>query len=352
MSSERNIWQRDDDPAVAAHETAMTRIHQMPIMGMHADLHRLLGLPPIARKHVEQAYKMPASAPLRLIAKAEGDPDRQARQRALSTAYARFQRLAQQGQLVPEHAGQIADTLAEKWYGEGRLKDEGEARAVRAYVAGRIQENPRGPTPARLPATWHDAHALYRMDEPTQNALRWGAAHTAEHVQDMHDRAKGRIRELVLVSQMDREDPDTLAHRMLDSMATLNRDWRRIALTETHANMSHGRLAALVGQQVRWTAASDACPYCRRYAGRVFDVLPPNSPARDHHKNVWPGKTNVGRSFHPRTIDGRYRTPDELAGPTIPSHPNCRCSWARVLARARTQADPRLTEFIRKRLAA
>lgn len=352
MSSERNVWTPDDDPGVAAHEAALTRLHQLPIMGMHADLHRLLDLPRIPRRHIRDAYKTRTTNPIQLIAKAPADPDDAARQAAISTAYTRFRNLAAMNRLGPEHAEAIADTLTTKWYGQGRLRTDGEKRAVRAYVAGRIRENPREPPPARLPDTARDVAAMYDLSVPQARALEWAAAHTGEHVTAMGDRAKGKLRDLVILSQREREHPEALARRMLDNMATLNRDWRMIALTETHSNHAHGQLAALIGQNVRWRAADDACPYCRQYHGREFAVLDASDPRRNHHLNVWPGKTNVGRSFARHTIDGRERTLDELAGPTIPAHPHCRCAWDRILATARPDDDPRLTEFIRKRLAA
>lgn len=352
MSSERNVWTPADDAGLAAHENALTRMHLVPLMGMHADLHRLLGLPRIPRRHIERAYRARITAPMKLIAKAAGDPDEHARQRILASAYTRFRNLAATNRLGPEHADAIADTLAQKWYGQGRLRDGGEARAVRAYVAGRIRENPREPAPPGLPDTAREVAAHYDLSLPQARALEWAAAHTGEYVTGMGERAHAKLRELVIVSQRNREQPEATARRMLDSMATLNRDWRMIALTETHANYSHGQLAALTGQNVRWRAAEDACPYCRQYHGREFAVLDVSDPRRNHHLNVWPGKTNVGRSFSRHTIDGRERTPDELAGPTIPAHPHCRCGWDRILATARPDDDPRLTDFIRMRLAA
>jgi hypothetical protein len=60
---------------------------------------------------------------------------------------------------------------------------------------------------------------------------------------------------------------------------------------------------------------------------RTFKIVAVDAPKKDGQKEVWPGKSNVGRSASPYRKDGTERKPDELWWPCIPAHPNCCCTW-------------------------
>jgi hypothetical protein len=126
----------------------------------------------------------------------------------------------------------------------------------------------------------------------------------------------------------------SLQSSLLDEFGILNRDWRRVALTEAGRNANEGYIAALPpGSRVRRVEAYEgACSFCRAINGRVFTVVDPAKKDKDGATEVWVGKTNAGRSASPRKrVDGELveRTASELwwvaAGV---QHPNCRGGWA------------------------
>ena len=127
---------------------------------------------------------------------------------------------------------------------------------------------------------------------------------------------------------------------MFDRFGEMNRDWRRIAITEAGENANQGLIASLPeGARVRRVEQyANACPFCRKIDGRVMTVVPDSSPEKDGDTMVWPGKTNIGRSAAPRkkTPEGLVdRLPSEMwwiAAGT--QHPHCRGRWVVV------QQDP------------
>lgn len=342
MSYERNIWQPDPDPVKAAHEQAWWQLGRDYLYALHVDVHHVLALPKVPRRYIEAIYRAPVGS---VIAKADTTLQTQARDRAYQNALDRHRDLAHANRLEPEYASEIGGLLTDYWYARSLLRTRAEARAVRTWLSSYIRENPAAPRPAEPPAAWHNAQMTYELEQPAANSMRWAQSHAAEHVTAMSDDARHRIAQVVLDSMQEGRSSEATARVLLDHMGSMNRDWRRIALTEMHSNYSNGMLAALIGEEVEWLAARDACPHCRQYHQRRFRVLEPTDPDRDFHKHVWPGKTNVGRSFSPRTRDGRERTKDELAGPAIPAHPHCRCSWGRVLRKIK--ADPRLEAYLK-----
>lgn len=345
MSFERNIWADDLDPAKAALERAWTALGRDYLYALHLETHRLLELPPLPRASVEAVYQMSVGG---VIAKADDAPI----ERALrySNALRRFRELRRAGRVPAEHARHLAAILADKWYGEYRLHTRAQARAVRTWLAGFLRAKTRAPRPATPPVTWQEAKAVYRLDDTLANSIQWAQAHAAEHVTSLKERARHALAETLLAAQAEgTTQPLTVASNLLTKMGTLNRDWRTIAITEQAMNHAHGELAGLIGQKVEWIAAADACPHCKQFAGQIFEVVSPDAPHKDFWRHVWAGKSNVGRSFAPRTRDGRTRTREELAGPAIPAHPSCRCRWRRVLQKP--AADPRLLAYLRTTMA-
>lgn len=124
-----------------------------------------------------------------------------------------------------------------------------------------------------------------------------------------------------------------LEQSLLDDFGTMNRDWRRVAITEAGevANASYLAAQPEESRVRRIEAYEGACPFCRRIDGEVFTWSTTPRPNSDGWTHVWPGKTNVGRSASPRKrgMSGlEERTESELWWPAAGvMHPNCRGRW-------------------------
>lgn len=129
----------------------------------------------------------------------------------------------------------------------------------------------------------------------------------------------------------------SLEGQLLDEFATLNRDWRRIAVTEAGECQTQGFIASCkpFTKVKRVEQYENACGFCKKIHGRVAEVVPADHPDKDGETQIWPGKTNIGRSASPKKRVGdtlvdredheRFWLPAGL------SHPHCRGRWVPVL---------------------
>lgn len=292
---------------------------------VHLEIHRAMGFPSLPRGAVERAYGMPI--PHRTLAKARLTPER-----AWEKALARFRELRARGYpLGGREVRALASAAVDRWYALGLVEDRARAQALRNFLAGFLRAHPA--LPERAPKTPEEAKALLRLRDAEARALEWAVEHLAEHVQALREATRHGVAEALMGAVGRYDSPEAAARQLLDRFGTLNRDWRRVAITEAAQAHAAGFLAAMVGQEVEWVAAQDACPYCARYHGQRFMVVSPDHPNKDFGRHLWPGKTNVGRSFHPYTATGKRRGEGELAGPAIPAHPHCRCRVVPVVGR-------------------
>lgn len=143
-----------------------------------------------------------------------------------------------------------------------------------------------------------------------------------------------------------------LRQMLMNETGELNRDWTRVAVSETNNAFANGYLSTLQnGEYVIGISMPDACPHCIELLDKkVYQVLkeaPPDySEAKGDEYNriadvwenyIWEGKNNFGRSTAPRKrIDKKrgnreenliMRKHHELSMPVIPLHPQCRCRW-------------------------
>jgi len=153
-----------------------------------------------------------------------------------------------------------------------------------------------------------------------------------------------KVREIIL----DTEDPWQVEQRLIDDFGDLNRDWRKIAVTERAILLSERHLAQFhdpssfeskrrdKDKNVKWLPHPGSCIYCRALNGRVFTVVEPSKTHKDPEKEVWVGKIgeNFGRRLNPykRLPSGRLRlrTSDEKKAPVMPLHEHCRCCWVTI----------------------
>lgn len=202
------------------------------------------------------------------------------------------------------------------------------------------------------------ARAVSVLPPAQQEMVEWAKLHGAQFVTRMRSNARQVVLDSLVESQMGGGNHHALSRVLFERVGRLNRDWRRIAITETGMAVASGQLAGALAQggewEAVWTAGPKACPFCRSKNGTVLRIVAADAPSKDGRTQVWPGKNNVGRSAHPFRKDGTRRGPDELWWPCIPAHPNCACGWLvrRVLSSlAAKNADAMLSAIRAQRFA-
>jgi hypothetical protein len=254
------------------------------------------------------------------------------------------------------------DYLVQRYLPQDFAITEGEWAAKRAVLMGRVQAVMNKAPSAKAIDKVLDAVATVPMVASTKAIMEYGAAHTAELIVALSDAARHRMKLTILAHQSEslatnrsfaagRESLQTL---LFDDFGTLNRDWRRIAVTEigemaNQAFITQFNPGAKVKRIERY---EDACPFCKKIDGMVFTVVSPDKPNKDGWTEIWEGKTNVGRSASPMKRVGDQLVPrdvDELwhvaAGL---QHPNCRGSWVPYGPSEKPGDDPALMAYIQK----
>lgn len=316
-------WRDDTHPAVAAVERRLSDLGAAYLYRVHLDLHARLGLPDVPVSAVQSAYRT------RVLSKAAAPTGemRSAGNRAVRI----FEELKDRS-LTPRHLPQLVEAVTENWYAHGLVEDHAQAHAMRATLIGLVQAQAATPEAEPRLAAWRSV-----LDGEQNGALAWAGEHAAEHIRHLRERTRHAVAGMVMDAVVAGDQPATLATRLTGTFGTLNRDWRRVAITEVAAARAHGYLLGIpVGERVSWFAAPDACGHCARLHGREFTVT--REPG-NQRTEVWPGKTNVGRAASLKRRDGTLRPPEEVWRPTIPMHPNCRCRWVRVARKAAGVSD-------------
>lgn len=248
----------------------------------------------------------------------------------------------------------LVDYLFQKYLPADDLRTEASWMASRANISGRLAaamgevEEPPDTVMAALPSV-EEVEREMGMSAEQRAAIEFGRARCAEHVVGFSDAARQRLRNLIVDYQEasilgDRRGAaESLQGKLLDEFGTMNRDWRRIAVTEATENVNQGFVASQPpGTKLkRVEKYRAACPFCKSIHGRVVEVVSASAPNKDGDTQVWVGKTNVGRSASPKKrLDGGLvdREPHEMwwiaAGAM---HPHCRGAWVKV---GGASADP------------
>jgi len=232
----------------------------------------------------------------------------------------------------------VVDLIIHRYLPAGVIETEAEYLAVRSVIMGKVErdmgrrkleEDAIGAIVSALPSSVGAAQEIMTLAPAELDAIEYARARAAEFIADIGDRTRHRIKQLIIRNEETRGTRWDLQSQLLDEFGFLNRDWRRIAITENARNANEGFIAGLEpGTRVKRTEAYvGACPFCRKIDGRIFTVVDPAKEDKDGETEVWVGKTNVGRSSSPRKREGDElvdRTPEELwwvaAGV---QHPNC-----------------------------
>lgn len=244
----------------------------------------------------------------------------------------------------------LVDYLVMRYLPATDLRSEAEWLSVRSTLMGRVQANIDNLTAKQadkllevLPTTVSAAAGEFSMSRVQRATLDYATAHAAENVQKLSDDARHRIRSVIIrhheqqLLRIEGTPGTSLKSDLLDSFATLNRDWRRIAVTEAGEAANQGFISTMKpGTKVRRLEHyRGACAFCRKIDGMEFDVVAPDAPDKDGWHDVWVGKSNIGRSGAPRKRVGSdliEREPHELWWPAAGTqHPHCRGRWLLVL---------------------
>lgn len=274
----------------------------------------------------------------------------------------------------------LAEYIMQRFLPDDVIRTEAEHAAIVAQIAGKIaaameasdlsQHGANRAAEDIVPLIPTDfAHVPPKILTRTENAiLRVAAARAAEHISDVAAGTRAAMKRCVIEhvqAQVLGQKEGTASYlqtRLFDNFAALNRDMRRIAVTEAGEAFLQGYvLAQAPGTHVkRVEAYRGACAFCKGLQGRTFRVIRADDavPSRDGWTSIWPGKTNVGRSASPRRRVGNEmveRSEGELWWPAAGvQHPSCRGAW--TPAREKDDLPPNVTpEFaawLRSRLAA
>lgn len=253
----------------------------------------------------------------------------------------------------------LVDWLVQKHLPPDVMRAEADWLATRSSLMGRVQASMDKVTAAQadqiitaLPLTAAAAAEMLPHTPVQRVALDYAAERAAENVRELTNSVRHRMRTTIAEWFNERAtavqptgSTPALQTRLRDQFAQLNRDWRRIAVTETVEAQNQGYIASVPrGTHVKRVERYDgACAFCRRIDGLVLEVVDPAAANKDGRTQVWPGKTNVGRSAAPRKRLGSLlieREPHELWWPAAGTqHPNCRGRWVPSIKKAAVDID-------------
>lgn len=261
----------------------------------------------------------------------------------------------------------VIEYLAHRYLPANVLQSEAEWLAVRSSMMGKVAAHyaavaitvaQADAILAALPLTVTDTVQAFGYKGAAAQILAYARERCCDQVVQLTDQARHRMKKVILDFEQQKIEGgnpprEALATRLFDEFSAMNRDWRRIAVTEAGDNANQGLIASLaVGSRVkRIEQYRGACPFCKKIHGRVMTVVEPGKRDKDGELEVWVGKTNIGRSGSPRKRVGDAlveREPHERWW--IPAgcvHPHCRGNWL-VLNSPQPTADPGFQKWLDK----
>ncbi len=257
----------------------------------------------------------------------------------------------------------MVDFVVQKHMPASDLRSEAQWLASRAAIMGKVQANlhaiSEGDADKILQALPGHVRDVEVLMPGQRKVMEFAANRAAEHVTSLADTARHQMRSIIARHVEARElgtpQPHSLQTELLDTFGTLNRDWRRIAVTEAGEAQAQGFVAAQPpGTKIkRFEHYKNACTFCRRIDGQVYTVVAADAPDKDGWTQVWVGKTNVGRSASPRKRQGDIlvaREESEMWWPAAGTqHPHCRGTWLPVI-QDQPGDDPEFGDWLRATL--
>lgn len=237
-----------------------------------------------------------------------------------------------------------------------------EAAVVRSYIIGNIisamqeaKEAKKVFDFAALPKTVVEMAKKYKLTPQEINSVNYAISNVGNQIAGITDEARKIIAQKVIEARFEGRSHEELAldlfHEVTDTDRNLNRDWRRVSITEASSCTSNGFIEACnEGEKVIGVSQPGACEYCMdKINGKVYTVRknpPPDyrnlDPTSKEYKEIakiwetqiWFGKTNIGRSssLKKKSSNGDYELRDhhDQWMPTIPAHPFGRCYWRKL----------------------
>lgn len=240
----------------------------------------------------------------------------------------------------------LIDYLAQRYMPVHHLLQDAEMLVAKAAMMGKVEAHFAALPEAEavrvldaLPATVVEVKVAFKLSSVADSVLDYGKLRACDEVTSVTESLKHGIKRTILDHQQRRLSGDVTAtdgalqQQLFDRFAKFNKDWRIIAVTEAGEMCNQGVVAAQPPESMvrRLEQYHGACPFCRKLDGRVFRVTTPDDPKKDGAKDVWVGKTNVGRSSAPRKRVGDElieRTQAERWWPAAGTqHPHCRGRW-------------------------
>lgn len=349
---DKSIWRRHENELIAQHIEDVTAWMQRILTAIQDTMARAMG-----------------GTELHELRKAMDWDARQAADREMIRA-----RLEAKGQdaFTLSDWMDLADLLIAEYLPEGVIAEMADFMTLRAALLGKIKTAmDRRARPNAGMAALAAALPVSRKNLPPklltpveQSILDIAAARATLFISDLAEDARKRMKGIILEkvqAQVLGEHggtPEYLRSALFDQFGQLNRDFRRIAVTEVGEAHNTGFIAAQpAGTKVRRIEAyRGACDFCKAINGRVFTVVDPASPRRNGETEVWVGKTNARRSASPKRREASLlvdRSPDErwwvAAGV---QHPHCRGSWTyEAPAKATDGTDPEFMAWLHGELA-
>lgn len=348
---DRVLWDPHENPYLTHHVEAVTRLFQGQLTAMQDELARALtghGMPELKK----------ADAPWMRWDEAAFDAARERLETKPPELWTLDDWLL------------MCDVIMQRHLPDGVLRAHADYLTVRATLAGKIMAAMAGRTVSanEAGAVVDLVETSFRQVPPKvltpveAQTLRISQARAAENISDVARQAQHRMKGIVIRhvqgQVLGQSDAQALRQELFDNFGQLNRDFRRIAISEAGECCNQGFIAAQgKGQKVkRMEAYRGACPFCRSINGKVFEVVPAAQPQKDGETQVWEGKTNIGRSASPRRREGNAlveRLPSERWWPAAGiQHPNCRGSWTPVSPDPPPGMNPEFHGWLKGKIAA
>jgi hypothetical protein len=234
------------------------------------------------------------------------------------------------------------------------LLTESEWATTKASMMGKVQAHMTADATiaqanlilAALPSLASTATSQFNLSAQLKSQIGFARVKAAENVRALTDSVRHKMQNTILQhiestqSQPAGVASPSLESKLLDQFGVLNRDWRRIAVTELGEAQTQGYIASLKpGTRVkRVEQYQNACSFCKRIDGVIAEVVSPTAAVKNPETQIWPGKNNIGRSASPRKRVGSLLVPrsqDEMWHlPAGLVHPHCRGRWVPTIEMA------------------
>lgn len=181
------------------------------------------------------------------------------------------------------------------------------------------------------PASPDEREQMIEHYHRVAEAVELGEQSIGDHITKIEDDTKHAVRRTIVDGIASRESKSQIAQNLFNKMGELNRDWRRIAETETvntfdNAFLREQAATAKAGEKLYFKRMEMrdgyVCGYCSKIRGLI--ALWVDHPLDDDKIDdpiapvaIWEGKSNIGRK------QAAWWAPAGVV------HPWCRGSWMR-----------------------